>query len=254
MAEWWDWSSASADREEHARQRVARQQLAGLESEYDRAIAAERAAIERARERDLAGSTPWDAPLPRYYRQLPPEARMSDMWETGLLTPRNPSPGYTRFLGEAVRYPLEIGARPRDTAIRSAQELAQGNLLAGLGHMAAAPLSIAVPAVAAGRAGDPDDWREVGRRHGVSERDLLMLDIATDPATYMTVGALPAARHAAFGVASRADDLLRALRGSAGAMRYGRGAPTYLEDPAGQVLRRLPNSPAALGGLALPPP
>lgn len=254
MAEWWDWSSASADRDEAVRQRAARQRLADTEAEYDRAVAEARAAIERARERDMAGSTPWDAPLPRYYRQLPPEARMADMLEVGAITPKNPSPGYTRFLGEAVRYPLEVGARPRDTAIRSAQELAQGNLLAGLGYMAAAPLSVVAPAVAAGRSGDQDDWREAGRRHGVSERDLLLLDIATDPATYLTFGAVPAARSAAVGLVSRADDLIRSLRGSAGVMRYGRGAPTYLEDASGQMLRRLPNSPAALGGLALPPP
>lgn len=248
MAEWWDWSSVSADRDEAVRQSAAQQHYDRMVAEYNKAVDDARSALS-----GRPGGSFWDAPLPRHYRSLPAETRMVAMRDAGLLTPKNPAPGYAKFLGESIRYPLEFFARPRDTAVRAAQELSQGNVLSALGHAAAAPASAFVPAVAAGRAGDQDDWREAGRRMGVSERDLMLLDVGTDAGTYLSFGAVPAVRHAAVQGLSRADDLLRALRGYAGKMRYGAGAPAYLEDAAGNVLTRLPSAASAPAGrLSLP--
>jgi hypothetical protein len=243
MAEWWDWSDSASDAHEAKRQSLARQRHDKSVAEYDAAIEAYR------NDQGLQGGTPWDPALPGYYRSLSPETRMAAMWEAGLLTPRNPAPGYAEFLGEAVNYPLELGARPRDTLIRSAQEMGAGDYGAALGYAAAAPLSIIAPAAAAGRAGDPDDWREKARELGVPESHILGIDIGTDPTTYMGFGLLRAAPR----VASRADDLLRVLRQYGSQARYGRGVPTYLEDAAGNTLMRTRNSPGGvLGPLALP--
>lgn len=248
MAEWWDWSSVSADRDEAVRQSAAQQHYDRMVADYNRSIDDVRASMSRR-----PGGSVWDAPMPRGWSSLPAETRMVAMREAGLLTPKNPAPGYGKFLGETVRWPLEFFARPRDTAVRAAQELSQGNVLSALGYAAAAPASAFVPAVAAGRAGDSDDWREAGRRLGVSERDLMLLDVGTDAGTYLSFGAVPAARHAAVQGITRADDLLRALRGYAGQMRYGAGAPAYLEDAAGNVLTRLPSAASVpVGRLSLP--
>lgn len=250
MADWWDWSSVAADRDEAMRQSVAKQHYDRMVSEYDKAVGEARAALA-----NRPGGSFWDPPLPKYYRSLPAEARMVAMRDAGLLTPKNPAPGYTKFLQETARYPVEIFARPRDTAVRAAQEFAQGNALSALGYAVAAPVSAFVPAVAAGRSGDKDDWREVGRKMGVSERDLTLLDIGTDPGTYLSFGAIPAARHAAVQGLSRVDDVLRSLRSYGSRMRYGRGVPTYLEDAAGNTLLRTRNSPSGvLEQLALPAP
>jgi len=246
MAEWWDWSGESADRDEAVRQSTAARALAALERGYDAEVQAVRDAMERP---TLGGGTPFDPPLPRYYRSLPPETRMAHMWEAGSLTPKNPAPGYGKFLGEAVRYPLEIGSRPRDTMIRAGQEMAGGNYASALGHAVATPLSIVAPALAAGRDGDPDDWRAKARELGVPERDILAIDIGTDPTTYVGFGSLRTVPR----VATRADDILRSIRQYGSQMRYGQGVPTYLEDAAGNVIMRSRNSPGGiLGPLMLP--
>ena len=249
MADWWDWSGESADRELARRQSMARQALGRLEGEYDRHVAEARRAQERAA--GARGGTPWDKPAEPFYRQLSPEVRMAHMWDSELLSPKNPSPGYADFLGEVINYPLEIGSRPRDTLLRSAPSFAQGDLAGGLGYAAAAPVSALVPLAAAGRPGDDDDWRPVARANNVSERDIMLIDIGTDPTTYMGWGALRALPRAA----SRADDILRALKRYGGELRYGQGVPTYIEDAAGNVLSRARNSPGGvLSPLALPSP
>lgn len=251
MANWWDWSGASADSEEAIRQSKAAQVLARAAADYDRSVQQARDDEARFYERNPVGGTAWDPPQPRFYRSLPPEARMAAMWEAGMLTPKNPSPGYSRFLSEVVNYPLELGARPRDTLIRAGQELSEGNYGSAAGHALAAPFSTFVPAVAAGRYGDEDDWRENARSLGVSERDVMLLDIGTDPTTYMGFGMVRALPR----VAGRADDVLRALRRYGGELRYGSGVPTYLEDAMGNTLMRTRNSPGGvLGRLALPAP
>jgi hypothetical protein len=246
MAKYWDWSEAATDAEETRRQSLARQMLAKMEAEYDAAIQSEREAMQ-----SLRGGTPWDAPDPGFYRSLPPETRMAQMWEAGALTPKNPNAGYGKLLEEVIRYPMEAGSRPRDTLLRAAQELTKGNYGDALGLAAAAPVSLVAPALAAGRRGDDDDWREQAQKLGIPESHILGIDIATDPTTYMGVGASKAVPRAL----SRADDLLQVLRKYGSQARYGRGVPTYLEDAAGNVLMRTRNSPGGvLGPLALPAP
>jgi hypothetical protein len=244
MANWWDWSEATTDAGEMRRQSLARQMLAKMEAEYDAAIQSEREAMP-----SLQGGTPWDAPEPGFYRSLPPETRMAQMWEAGSLTPKNPNPGYGKLLEEVIRYPTEVGSRPRDTLIRANQELTKGNYGAAIGLATAAPASIVAPALAAGRPGDADDWREQARALGIPESHIMGIDIGTDPTTYVGFGAAKAVPR----VLSKADDLLRVLRKYGSQARYGRGVPTYLEDAAGQVLMRTRNSPGGvLGPLALP--
>jgi hypothetical protein len=248
MAEWWDWSGESADRDEAMRQSKAAQALAALERDYDAEVQAVRDAMERP---DLRGGTPFDPPLPGYYRSQSPETRMARMWEAGALTPKNPAPGFGKFLGEAVMYPGGIGSRPRDTLIRAAQEMAAGNYGSAISHAASAPLSVVAPAFAAGRDGDPDDWRAKARELAVPESHIMAIDYGTDPTTYMAMGAARAAPR----VLSRADDVLRSLRQYGSQMRYGQGVPTYLEDAAGNVIMRSRNSPGGiLGPLMLPAP
>lgn len=247
MADWSDWSGASADREYRRRQAMARQTLSRAESDYDRAVQALRDAEGRRLAR--RGGTPWDSPPEPFYRQLSPEARMAHAWEADALSPKNPSPGYADFLGEVINYPLEVGSRPRDTLIRSAQELAAGNVSGGVGYALASPLSALIPLAAAGRPGDDDDWRPAARANNVSERDIMLLDIGTDPATYFGWGGMKALT----GAATRADDILRTLRRYGGELRYGKGVPTYIEDAAGNVLARARNSPGGvMGPLAIP--
>lgn len=249
MAEWWDWSGASADRDEAFRQARARQTLDAMERDYDAQVQAVRDAMTQAGR--LRGGTAYDPPLPGYYRSLPPETRMAHMWEAGALTPKDPNPWFTKFLGEVVRYPLEIGSRPRDTMIRSQQEAARGNYGASLGYAASSLLAPIAPAFAAGREGDADDWRAGARELGVPESHILAIDIGTDPTTYVGLGAARAVPR----VLSRADDVLRSLRRYGSQMRYGQGVPTHLEDAAGNVIMRLRNSPGGiLGPLMLPAP
>lgn len=251
MAGEWNWTTTEADRQESVRQSVMRQKLAKIEAEYDREVQRQRQAMERYVELvNIDGvdvymkpaSTLWGPPQPQYYRQLPPETRYQVAREVGLFTPKNPAPQYAKFLGEAVRYPLELLTRPRDTAIRSAQQFAQGDVLGGLGHAVAAPVSTLVPEVAAGRYGDPDDWREQARRNGISEANIMALDWGTDPMTYLGPGLLSKARGATGSLARAANNL-----------RYGPGAMTELVDPSGAVIRRLMNSPATTSTRRRPP-
>ena len=245
MAEWWDWTAASADRDRSRQLALGDMRMRRLEADYDRQVLESRLAAERAR--GVAGGTPW-APKPEpYFRQLPAETRMAAMAEhTDILSPKNYAPGVGKFLAETARWPLEIGSRPRDTLIRSAQELSEGNYGSALGYLARAPLSVVAPAAAAGRPYDDDDWQERARGLNVSERDILAIDLATDPTTYVGAGLLRRAPRMGM-------DLLNTLRSQAGKMRYGQGAPTFIESAAGDVLMRTRNSPAAaLERLALP--
>jgi hypothetical protein len=246
MAKYWDWSEAATDAEEVRRQSLAAQRLAKLEAEYDAAVQRERDAGH-----PLQVGTPWDTPEPGFYRSLPPETRMAQMWEAGALTPKNPNAGAGKLLEEVLRYPMEAGARPRDTLLRATQELTKGNYGDALLLATAAPASIVAPALAAGRHGDADDWREQARALGIPEAHIMGIDMGTDPTTYVGLGAAKAVPRAL----SRADDLLRVLRKYGSEARYGRGVPTYLEDAAGNVLMRTRNSPGGvLGPLAIPAP
>lgn len=155
----------------------------------------------------------------------------------------------------ALDYAFNMGVRPRDTAIRAAQELSQGNHGTAAGLAASALPSMLIPSMAAGTRGAPDDWRESARKAGVSEGNIALIDYGTDPEMYVAAPlkgpaaflapALPMA--VARGAMGRADDVLRAIERA----RYGQGASTYLVDPAGEVIRRLRNSPPSMP-LALP--
>jgi hypothetical protein len=65
-------------------------------------------------------------------------------------------------LGTAAEYVLDAGVRPRDTAIRAAQELYAGNPMRAAGLAAAAIPSAVFPELAAGKPGSEDDWRKHG--------------------------------------------------------------------------------------------
>lgn len=178
-----------------------------------------------------------------------------------------------------ANYAFAMGQRLRDTALRAEQEftggigdMARGEFSRGAGKLASsaalgmrAPLATAFPSLAAGTPGSPDDWREAARKKGVSEAAIFAFDIGTDPETYLTapirgpmalaVPAFPMFAARLAGRASRADDILSALGKAAGAMRYGRGVKTEAVDAAGDVIRRLRNSPIADRiGIPSPPP
>lgn len=140
-------------------------------------------------------------------------------------------------LGTAYSAVFETTMRPRDTLIRAAQEYNQGNELEAAKLVGRAPLSMIYPPAAAGTPGSPDDWREGARKLGISEGNIFAVDVFTDPETYM---AIPMPFLAAGAVAGKAA---RYAKPVASAMRYGRGVPTHLVDEAGEVIRRLRNSP-----------
>ena len=88
----------------------------------------------------LRGGTPWDRPLrATIFDALPPEDKVALLDSVDYFSPEDPAPGYSRFLGEAVRYPIELGARPRDTMFRASQEAAAGNYGDALGLLLRAP-------------------------------------------------------------------------------------------------------------------
>lgn len=227
MAEWWDWSDDTA-----ARDRAA--WMAKTRSDYDRAQAAYDAQVDRLRAEGHSG-------LP-HFRALHPQERMEILRDMQVDYPNLParSQWAGKMAEEVIRYPMEIGTRPRDTAIRAAQELSAGNYGAGLGYATAVIPSVAVPALAAGRDGDSDDWRTRAMELGVSPGNVLLLDIATDPLTYVGPGVLTK------GVSTPVRGLARGVRAfpqRLDELRYGRGARTELVDPLGNRIRRLRNTP-----------
>lgn len=156
----------------------------------------------------------------------------------------------------ALDYAASMGQRLRDTGLRSVQEAVKGNLGAAASLAARAPAAAFYPPASAGTPGSEDDWRPVARKGGVPEASIVAFDWMTDPEMYMAapvsgpaafiVPAVPfaAAKIGARGL-SRADDVIRAVGRAADTAAYGRGAPTSLVDDAGDVIRRLRNSPEA---------
>lgn len=156
----------------------------------------------------------------------------------------------------AIDYAMAMGQRVRDTGLRAAQEAYQGNYSDASGLAARALPSAVYPPSAAGTPGSADDWRPVARKNGVSEASILAFDIGTDPETYLAAPvrgpmafvapALPfvAAKMGSKGL-SKADDIMRAVGRAADQAAYGKGVTTQLVDDAGEVVRRLRNSPEA---------
>lgn len=156
----------------------------------------------------------------------------------------------------AIDYVSNMGARVRDTGLRAVQEAYQGNYSDAASLAARALPSALYPPASSGTAGSADDWRPVARKNGVPESSILAFDIATNPETYinapvrgpmaMVVPGLPFAA-AKLGVsgASKADDIMRAVGRAADQAAYGKGVTTQLVDDAGEVIRRLRNSPDA---------
>lgn len=156
----------------------------------------------------------------------------------------------------ALDYVGAMGMRARDTALRAAQEAYQGNYGEAGGLAARAIPAAFYPPAASGTPGADDDWRVKARKSGVPESQILAFDYGTDPEMWMTaplsgpaafiVPAVPfaAAKIGAKGI-GKADDIIRALGRAADQAVYGRGAKTTLVDDAGDVIRRLRNSPQA---------
>lgn len=174
----------------------------------------------------------------------PRELRLEATYDQ--MQPARPKSTGASRMGDAVYDGLfQTFVRPRDTLITAATEAnkpdADGWLTAAL--LARAPLSVPYPQLAAGTPGSPDDWRERARKLGISPGNVMFLDYATDPETYMAVPApFKAAGH-----------LVPYAKQAAYAARYGRGIPTSLVDMNGDVIRYLRSS-QALGRAALPAP
>lgn len=137
-------------------------------------------------------------------------------------------------VGSAADYVLNIGTRPRDTAVRAFQEAMAGEPVKAAGLAAAVIPSTVLPGMAAGTEGAPDDWRQHGNS-GVT----FMADMATDPLNYVGIGLLG---RAARGVMSKADDAANAIR----SMRYSADLtnlpPWVADDIAGALPRPSPES------------
>ena len=143
----------------------------------------------------------------------------------------------------AVDYAWNFGARPRDTMFAAMQQAAKGNADEAADLALRAAKSPLLPSEAAGGYGQPDDWRQY-----VSPGNAMVIDVATDPMSYGTMGIKPAAK-----VLGRVG--VRALRGlgpAIDAARYGRGAPAFLEDAAGHTIRRLRNAESVPSTFLIP--
>lgn len=166
--------------------------------------------------------------------------------------------------GDAIDYGMMAGTRMRDTSLRGVQELAQGNVLDAIGLANRAPLSVFYPPAAAGTPGSPDDWRPKARAAGVPEHHILAFDVGTDPENWISAPVrgpaafvVPALQYRMLKAAATSETALKALQAARRAgqamdtLRYGRGAPVYLER-AGETLMRLPNAPGGkIGPLLL---
>lgn len=195
------------------------QDLAAQQAEFDRIKASPR--WQRARR---AAYTGYDDGM------VDPRAYMMEMQADQLYPTR--SSDAADDMAYAANYALDFGSRPRDTMFRAMQEASKGNYEGAAGMVAQAPLSPVMPSMASGTSGSKDDWRQhTGPAQG------LAIDMLTDPMNYASLGLKPLIRNA--------PDILQALRRAQSTARYGAGAPTFLVDDAGEVIRRLRNSPEA---------
>ena len=195
------------------------QDLAAQQAEFDRIKASPR--WQRARR---AAYTGYDDGL------VDPRAYMMEMQADQLYPTR--SSDAANDMAYAANYAIDFAERPRDTVFRAVQEASKGNYAGAGGLLARAPLSPFMPSMAAGTAGSEDDWRKF-----TGPAQSMAIGALTDPLNYAGLGIKPLVRNA--------PDILQALRRAQSTARYGAGSPTFLVDDAGEVIRRLRNSPEA---------
>ena len=182
----------------------------------------------------------------------PREVRMNAVADT--LYPRRSSDAFDAE-EQAVNYVFDYGGRMRDTAFASAAAASDGEYLDAARLALQAPFAGAIPPMSAGGRGQERDWRAAAQENGVGAGAVLATEYLTDPEFYITA---PVSGLKAFvypGLMMRqggslvrsVDDAIRLMDRA----RYGQGAATHLVDDAGEVIRRLRNSPPATR-MALP--
>jgi hypothetical protein len=230
---WYDWLQGSPDQRQNDLEAQKKQLEAIRASQVDQRLKA-------------MGDTPVYTPGGGYD---PRELRMAAVQDQ--LTPERTSDA-SQAVGSTVNYGLDFGGRMRDTAFTAAAEAARGNNLKAAELLARSVGAGAVPALGAGMRGQPDDWRRIAADNGVSPSAVMAYDLATDPENWVTAPVraplhmmIPGVGWRMANAAGRyGDDVLRAVNRAADAAQYGHGAPTYLIDDAGEVIRRLRSSPA----------
>lgn len=142
----------------------------------------------------------WEKNKGPYWAYMTPEQRM--MAQQNNIYPTRTSDAASDSYNAGL-YVTDMTSRPRDTLIRSAQELGKGNFADAGGLALRALPSAVVPGLAAGTMDSPDDWR----KH-VKPGTAMTLDMLTDPGTYMGIGIAGRMLKGA----SRADDATQAIR------------------------------------------
>ena len=174
----------------------------------------------------------------------PREVRMNAVADT--LYPRRSSDAFDAE-ANAATYLTDYGGRMRDTAFASSAAANAGDYGEAAMLALRTPFAGAIPPMAAGGVGQQRDWRAAAEKNGIGPGAILATELLTDPEFYITA---PVAGLKAFvlpGMAMRqggallrgVDDALRAVERA----RYGAGVPTHLVDEAGDIIRRLRNSP-----------
>jgi len=142
----------------------------------------------------------WESRKGLYWDYLTPEQRMQ-IQQNNLYPARSNEAANDAY--NAAMYVGDMTSRPRDTLVRSAQELSKGNYGHAGGLAVRALPSALIPGLAAGTPDAPDDWRKHAQ-----PSTAMALDIFTDPGTYMGIGMAGRMLKGA----SRADDAVDAIR------------------------------------------
>ena len=135
-----------------------------------------------------------------YWDYMTPEMRMA-VQQNNLYPTRTSDAASDAY--NAGLYVMDMTSRPRDTLIRSAQELGKGNYGQAGGLALRALPSAVMPQLAAGAMDSPDDWRKYA-----TPGTAMTLDVLTDPGTYMGIGMAGRMLKGA----TRADDATQAIR------------------------------------------
>jgi hypothetical protein len=148
----------------------------------------------------------------------------------------------------AADYLLNYAGRMRDTAFAASAAANEGDYTDAARLSFQVPFAGAIPPMSAGGIDQPRDWRAAARNNGIGPGAVLATEVMTDPEFWITAPVSGVKSFVYPGVAMRqgsalmrtADDAIQALERA----RYGRGSTTHLVDEAGEVIRRLRNSPA----------